>query len=198
MTDERSVRPLELADGRIVYPGGRVVRRSDIESTFGIPPSVDSTPLVVTKKRKISDLLEEPKMMNAISVVMAYSLFGLDDTDIAEMTHLDEVQIVKLRKSDAYMSMYESVVASIIEAEAAHVRGLFQKHARTAAGVLVDTLHNGTRPERLVVARDMLDRAGHRPSDVVEHRHKMEGGLTIEIVRKNDAKQTPTIDMEID
>jgi hypothetical protein len=43
-------------------------------------------------------------------------------------------------------------------------------------------------------ARDILDRSGHRPADVVEHRHRMDGGLVIEVVRR-DAVSVPTIDM---
>jgi len=189
--------PLQLADGRVVFPNGRIARPNEAE-----PEDIvrDETPdpvrLVTSKRRKASELLEQPRVMNAISVVMAYSLFGIEDTEIAELTNLDEVQIVKLRKSDAYTSMYDGVVANVMDAESRHVRGLFQKHARTAAGVLIDTLHNGTRPERFTVARDLLDRAGHRPSDVVEHRHSMDGGLTIEIVRKDSEKSAPTIDME--
>jgi hypothetical protein len=46
---------------------------------------------------------------------------------------------------------------------------------------------------RLGVAKDVLDRAGHRPADIIEHRHKMEGGLTIEYVEKKD--DIPTIDI---
>lgn len=191
--------PLQLADGRVVFPGGRVRRNGEAETEHVVRDETpDDTRLITSKKRKLSELLESPRVMNAISVIMAYSLFGLDDTDICTLTNLDEVQIAKLRKSDAYVNMYDAVVNSVMDAEAKHVRGLFQKHARTAAGVLIDTLHNGTRPERFTVARDLLDRAGHRPSDVVEHHHRMDGGLTIEIVRKDSEKSAPTIDMEVE
>jgi hypothetical protein len=47
----------------------------------------------------------------------------------------------------------------------------------------------------MAAAKDVLDRSGHRPSDVVEHRHRMDGGLVIEIV-KRDGAQMPVIDME--
>lgn len=196
-----ALNPLQLADGRVVFPDGRVVRPGENESEHVVrdeSPDPEPKRLVVTQRRKKSELLDTPKVMNAIGVVIAYTLFGLDDHDICESTGLDEVQVLKLRKSDAYVSMYESVVAGVIEAETQHVRGLFQKHARTAAGVLIDTLHNGTRPERFTVARDLLDRAGHRPSDVVEHRHRMDGGLTIEIVRKDTQDRAPVINMEVE
>jgi hypothetical protein len=46
----------------------------------------------------------------------------------------------------------------------------------------------------MAAARDILDRSGHRPSDVVEHRHRMDGGLVIEIVRRDAV--LPIIDMD--
>jgi hypothetical protein len=49
----------------------------------------------------------------------------------------------------------------------------------------------------MFAAKDFLDRAGHRPADIVEHRHRMDGGLTIEIIRKDKDDVAPMIDMEI-
>jgi hypothetical protein len=48
----------------------------------------------------------------------------------------------------------------------------------------------------MTAAKDVLDRAGQRPVDIIEHRHKMEGGLTIEYVDKKD--DIPTIDITPD
>jgi hypothetical protein len=49
---------------------------------------------------------------------------------------------------------------------------------------------------KMTAAKDVLDRAGQRPVDIIEHRHKMEGGLTIEYVDKKD--DIPTIDITPD
>jgi hypothetical protein len=43
---------------------------------------------------------------------------------------------------------------------------------------------------------DVLDRAGHRPADVVEHRVRMEGALTIEFIEKDAGKEVPTITID--
>ena len=48
---------------------------------------------------------------------------------------------------------------------------------------------------RMSAAKDVLDRAGQRPADVIEHKHKMEGGLTIEYVEKKD--DIPTINIDL-
>jgi hypothetical protein len=93
--------------------------------------------------------------------------------------------------------MHESVLRSILDAETDVVRDIFKQHSRMAANVLVDSLHNGARSERMFAAKDFLDRAGHRPADIVEHRHRMDGGLTIEIIRKDKDDVAPMIDMEI-
>tara|TARA_R110000803_G_scaffold118785_1_gene187133 strand:- start:508 stop:705 length:198 start_codon:yes stop_codon:yes gene_type:complete len=44
---------------------------------------------------------------------------------------------------------------------------------------------------QLAAAKDILDRDGHRPADIVEHRHTIEGGLQIEYV---DRKATNVLD----
>lgn len=200
MSEHRPSQPLRLANGSIVMPDGRVIQQYSNSPTDlpTINDEVNVDGLTIQAKRKLSELVESPKTMNAISVIIAYSLFGLGDEDIASATGLDEVQILKLRKSDAYTSMRDAIVQSVMNAEQEHVRGIFQKNARKAATVLVDTLNSGTRPERLTVARDLLDRAGHRPSDVVEHRHRMDGGLTIEIIRRDSQDKSPVIDMTLE
>ena len=76
------------------------------------------------------------------------------------------------------------------------VRDMFVDHSRSAANIVVNTMNN---PEigintRMSAANNVLDRAGHRPVDVVEHRHRVEGGLKIEYVKKED-QNIPTIDI---
>jgi hypothetical protein len=197
--------PLKLADGRLVYPGGRVVEEvappskpSPNDRMVEIPTNREAQELVINARRKLADLPDVPKTMNAISVVLSYSLFGLDNMDIALAIGSTEIQVGKIKESSAYKTMHENVLRSILDAETDVVRDIFKQHSRTAANVLVDSLHNGQRGERLFAAKDFLDRAGHRPSDIVEHRHRIDGGLTIEIVRKDASDQPPTIDMEIE
>jgi hypothetical protein len=135
--------------------------------------------------------------MNTVGVVLSYTLFGLDDVEIALATGMSVEQVNRVKELEGYSMMHENVIGSILEAEAENVRDIFKQHARTAANVLIDGLHNGSRGDKMFAAKDFLDRAGHRPADIVEHRHKMEGGLVIEVVRKDNANLPPTIDMEI-
>lgn len=211
--------PLVLADGRVVMPSGVVVPSvaQQVEATeAAVAAATPETVVVVGEEqelatavavpppnlasiphRRLGDLPDTPRVINAINVVIAYSLFGLGDLDICEATRLSETQLDKLRCSDAYVSMRDTIVRGVLDAEAHSVRDLFQQHSRAATMVVVSSLHQGSRADRLNAAKDLLDRAGHRPADVVEHRHRVEGGLVIEVVRKDEREQVPTIEMEV-
>jgi hypothetical protein len=188
--------PLRLADGRLVYPGGRADGEQIPTPTFvEVPTHREAQKLITAARRKVADLPEVPRTMNAVGAILSYSLFGLDDEEIAIATGLSVEQIGRIKVGDPYSQMYDGVVRTILDSETSVVRELLAKNARNAAAVMVDALQAGSRSDRMSAARDILDRSGHRPADVVEHRHKMDGGLVIEIVRK-DTSQSPVIDME--
>jgi len=192
-----AAQPLVLADGRIVHPDGNIVDPKQ-EKLVAIPTNREATQLVLAARRKLSDLPDVPRTMNTVSVIMAYSLFGLDDVEIALATGLTEGQIGRIKVGDPYTKMYETIVGSILETETGDVRDLFRQHSRSAVTKLLTVLeHTKSETNRIAVARDILDRAGHRPADVVEHRHKMDGGLTIEIRRRED-KVIPVIDIKLE
>lgn len=190
--------PLRLSDGRVVYPDGRI-------DTFGdapreprlveVPTHAEAQRIVTATRRKLSELPEVPRTMNAVGVVLSYTLFGLDDEEIAIATGMTVDQVGRIKVSDPYTQMHETIVRTVLDSETAVVRELFVKNAKSAAQVMVRAMDEGTRSDRMAAARDILDRSGHRPSDVVEHRHRMDGGLVIEIVKRSDA-ELPVIDME--
>lgn len=207
--------PLVLADGRVVLPSGVVIPsvaqqasataaavatgepapalEQEIATAVAVPPpNLASIPV-----RRLGDLPDIPKVVNAVNVVVCYTLFGLPDGDICSATKLSPEQLAKLRATDAYEHMKGTIVRGVLDSEASSVRDLFQQHSRAATMVMVESLRQGSRADRLSAARDLLDRAGHRPADVVEHRHRVDGGLVIEVVRKDERENVPTIEMEI-
>jgi hypothetical protein len=133
--------------------------------------------------------------MNAVGAVLAYTLFGLDDEEIAIATGLTVDQVGRLKVSDPFTQMHDTVVRTIIDSETDVVRDLLAKNARNAAATMVEALQAGSRSDRMAAARDILDRAGHRPADIVEHRHRVDGGLVIEYVKRGVDSEVPTIDM---
>lgn len=186
--------PLRLADGRVVYPGGDVVdphvRRTTDELEQRILPS--------RVKRKASELPAPPQQMNTIAVVLAYTLYGLDDDEIVGAVRLGSAVIARIKASDPYKQMYDAVVRAALDTETDTVRDIITRNAKRAALTVVDSLDAGSRSDRMAAARDILDRSGLRPADVVEHRHRMDGGLVIEIVRRDDTKDVPTIDVSVE
>lgn len=191
MSLAQSNEPLRLADGSVVYPGGRVVGPTSPAADTGMEFNTK-----VRVRRKISDLPDLPKVMNAVLVVMGYTMYGLDDDAISEATGFKVEQVERIKKADPYTQMYEALVRSVMDAETDVVREFIAKNAKSAASVMVEALGSGTRADRMAAARDILDRSGHRPADVVEHRHSVDGGLVIEYV-KRETEKMPTIDMEV-
>jgi len=191
--------PLRLADGSLVYPGGRVVRpgASGDVSMVEIPTHREAQRIITAARKKLVDLPEVPKTMNAVGAILSYTLFGLDDEEIAIATGLSALQVGKIKMSDPYTQMHETVVRTVLDSETDVVRDLLSKNATRAASVMVDALDAGSRGDRMAAARDILDRSGHRPADVVEHRHRVDGGLVIEYVKRG-MTDVPTIEMERD
>ncbi len=187
--------PLRLADGRVVMPDGSVESGPQKQEFVEVPTHAEAQQIVTATRRKLSDLPEVPRTMNAVGVVLSYTLFGLDDEEIAIATGLSVDQIGRIKVNDPYTQMHDAIVRSIIDGETEVVRDLFTKNAKRAAKTVIAALEEGSRSDRMAAAKDILDRSGHRPSDVIEHRHRMDGGLVIEIVRR-DAAVMPVIDMD--
>jgi|TARA_R100001530_G_scaffold92974_1_gene64545 hypothetical protein len=185
--------PLVLADGTRINPiDGAVIEE---EVLVEVPNTEQIKREIVASRKRISDLPVPPGQMNTLSVVISYSLFGISDEDISSALLIPLEQLQTIKSSDEYTNLQGQFIKNILESDLSDVRGLFVERSRSAANLMIDTLENnevglGTR---LGVAKDVLDRAGHRPADIIEHRHKMEGGLTIEYVEKKD--DIPTIDI---
>src|SRR5215472_4045336 len=133
--------PLKLADGSLVFPGGRMVRGGG-EEFVEIPTHREAQRVITATRRKVSDLPEVPKTMNAIGAVLSYTLFGLDDEEIAIATGFTTDQIGRIKVSDPYTSMHEVVVRTILDSETDVVRELLTKNAKAAATVMVDALQS--------------------------------------------------------
>ena len=185
--------PLVLADGTKINPmdGGLV---SD-EVFVKVPNTQELKREIVASRMRVSDLPVPPKQMNTLSVILSYSLQGINDFDIANIISVDIDKLHTIKKSDPYKELQSTIIKNITESDLSDVRGMFVQKSRNAAQVMFDVIDDadigvGTK---MVAAKDILDRAGQRPVDVVEHRHKMEGGLVIEYVEKKD--DVPTIDI---
>ena len=186
--------PLVLADGTKINPlDGKILKDNILVE---VPNTREIQRDIVAARKRIADLPLPPEQMNTLSLVMAYSVFGLSDKDIGNVLSLSQDQIHNIKMNNAYNELQQNLVQSIIHSDTTEVRDLFVLNSKTSAQLFVDTVNDtemgiGTR---LSAANNILDRAGHRPADLVEHRHKVEGGLRIEYVKKEE-QDIPTIDI---
>jgi len=186
--------PLVLADGTKINPLDGKILKDDI--LVEVPNTREIQRDIVAARKRIADLPLPTEQMNTLSLVMAYSVFGLSDKDISSVLSLSEDQVHNIKMNNVYNELQKNLVQSIIHSDATEVRDLFVLNSKTSAQLFIDTVSDkemgiGTR---LSAANNILDRAGHRPADIVEHRHKVEGGLRIEYVKKEE-QDIPTIDI---
>ena len=185
--------PLILADGTRVNPIDGIIVID--EPLVEVPNTAEIKREIVASRKRLSDLPVPSHQMNTISVVLSYTLFGINDDDISLALSISLEQIANIKATDAYSTIQDTMVKSILESDASEVRNMFVEGSRNAAGLMVGVVNNSEMgiSARMLAAKDVLDRAGQRPVDVVEHRHSMEGGLTIEYVEKKD--NIPVIDI---
>jgi hypothetical protein len=190
--------PLVLADGTKIDPStGGAIRDAADNVWTEVPSPSSAQALVVRARRSVNELPMPPQQMNGVALVAFYTLFGLCDTDIALALDgkLTEDQVANIRKLSVYKDFMASAKTNLLETANEQVRDLLQQHALSAAKQVVQ--HAGSENDVLSfkASQDILDRAGHRPADIVEHRHKLEDALHIVIEHKDDGAGVPMIDI---
>ena len=138
-------------------------------------------------RRKIEDLPVQNSKMNTISVVLSYYLFGLSVRDISLITKLPEEQISNIIMLPAFNEMMQEVTKAIIEKDTDDVRNYISMQTKAAAKKVVDIMENASPKFALDAAKDILDRGGHRPIDIVEHVNRMDGELRIVHIKKDES-----------
>lgn len=185
--------PLELHDGTKIDPKtGRVIRESKFVE---VPSNTDAQRIVASTRRRLSDLPAPPAQLNAISAVCAYTMVGLSDDEIAIATGLSANQIERIRGLDAYSEVEKAIIQSVVESDTSGVRAFINAHQRKAAETMVDIMQNGEEKNAVVAAKDILDRGGNRPVDVIEHRVKMEDEMRIVYIQRDERASAPALNI---
>lgn len=185
--------PLVLANGTKIDASGRVVKPQMTE----IPANSAAREIVIRANRRIADLPSLPAQMNGVSVILTYTLFGLADTEIAIATRLTIEQIQQIRQHDSYIKMMTSIRENVIKDDEDRVRSIINQHTEAAAGKVVDLMASEDDKTALKASQDILDRGGHRPADIIEHRHSLQGKLLIEVIERDENVKLPTIEVEM-
>lgn len=186
--------PLKLADGTEIDPAtGKVV---GAEPYVKVPSTRELRENYAIIQRRLIDLPLPPQKMNGISIILTYKMIGLSDSEIATATGIKEEQVGQIVISDAFAELRQMVLENISAMDADTIRTSMKDNALMGVQRLGQLINSDDETIALSASKDALDRDGYRPADVVEHRHKMEGGLTIEVIRRDHSKEAPVIDAD--
>ena len=185
----------------ILLPNGQRVQKIEADITKSATVIKTNTQLQQEDARirhKIDELPLQTGKMNTISVVLSYYLFGLSTRDISIITKLPEDQVQNIIMLPAFDQMLKAVTKSIIENDTQDVRDFISKQTKKAASKVVEIMETASPKFALEAAKDLLDRGGHRPVDIVEHVNKMDGELRIVHIRKDETKEKAIQDVEFE
>jgi len=193
--------PLILADGTLVFPDGRVVKLSEqgadgTVDVIEIPTPLEAQALVLKTRRTTQDLPDLPRTMNAISVVLSYTLFGLNDEEIALTANITVTQVIRIKALPAYTTMHNALVENLVIAAKEDVRSAFALHSQKALDTMVQLMDKGKQEVRLAASTQVLDRAGLRPVDNGVTREARNNELRIVVITKDERALPITIDLE--
>lgn len=188
--------PLVLADGTKIDPSGKVIK--DQPTFIEVPSNSEAQRIVARTRKTVADLPIPPAQLSGVALVAFYTLYGLNDLDVAIAldNKLSIEQIENIREQPAYQEFMEAARANLMHTETSVVRELFEQNAKNAATKILSHVESENDVLSFKAAQDILDRAGHRPADIVEHRHKMDAGaLNIVITKRDETKAIPMIDV---
>jgi hypothetical protein len=189
--------PLKLADGtEIDCASGKVIKHTTAKFV-SVPSPTEAQKIIARTRMTVAELPLPPKQLSAIAMVAFYTLYGLSDRDIsiALEEKLTEEQITNIRELAPYKEFIATAKANMLHTETETVREMFEQHAPKAAQKIVELAQSDVEVLAFKASQDVLDRAGHRPADIVEHRHKMDDALRIVIERKDIEPDVPLLDI---
>src|SRR5262245_28529071 len=136
-------------------------------------------------RRALVDLPAEPRAVTTAGVVWLYYTLGIVDAEIAEATGLKLQQVEMIKR----MQLFEQLDALLKEGLARMAHEDVQQRIDNLTGSALDGLEDlledeDTKPAtRARILMNMLDRGGFAPKQVLEHKHSLEGGLTIRHIK---------------
>lgn len=147
-------------------------------------------------RTRLNDLAGEPRKIAATSVVLGLFLLGLPDQDIAECTGFTIDQVEMLRSTDLFDELHAKMLTNVRAAAQDQVRVALEEASLTAAAEIVNAMQSENEEIRIKAAKDVLDRSGHRPADVVEHRHSFGDEMRVRIIKDTPADKVPVLDLQ--
>lgn len=142
---------------------------------------------IETFQRTLADVNVPKSEFNPIMLILSYSMWGLDEHAIARYLEIPVEQVKAVQNSDLYSRTRKEMLEAIRYAEASSIHGYISQQARNAAKTLVTNLVAKKPENQLAAANSILDRAGFRPADRVEHTVRFEDELRIVHLQQDKA-----------
>lgn len=148
----------------------------------------------------IAELPAAPNAITTVGIVWLYFTLGLSDFDIADATGLTVKQIDGIKGLSLFDTIGDRIATNSAALGQDDIRARIERTAARSLDVL-ETAMNSSEVDpavRVRVAEGMLDRAGHSAKQIIEHNHKLEGGLIIKHVRETvlDSDKLPTVNID--
>lgn len=195
------VADLPDADEPLITANGAVAPRSaNSRTTIEVPTNKQAVAIISGTRRKLSDIPVAPKTLNAIALICIYTLYGLESQEISIVTGIPVEQIARIRMTAEYADIQKQTVTAVTNFETEDVREFIAKGSKQAAKRVYQIMEAADSDKvALAAAKDILDRSGHRPADVVEIHNRMNMDLRIEVVDKTGAasKQIDGVSVEV-
>jgi hypothetical protein len=145
--------------------------------------------------RYMSDLPGDVNSTRAIAVIASLTLFGLSAREVSYICNTETDKVEAIKQSERYGDFTTNIIDNVMRAQSDNVRAMFVNNARPAAEHIISGLKSKIPEVRHMAAKEVLDRGGFRPVDVVEHRVRHENELKIVHIR-GDAEKSVTIDAD--
>ena len=150
-------------------------------------------------RRSIIDLPADSKAVTTAGVVWLYFNLGINDAEIAEATGLKLSQVDMIKGLQLFGQLDSLLKENMAAMEADDVQKRIDRMSGKALDKLEDLVDDeDTRPAtKSRILMNMLDRGGFSPKQVLEHRHSLEGGLTIRHIREiAQPKHMPSVTID--
>lgn len=177
--------PLVLSDGTIVLPES-AKDEFNIDEKPSVRANVEPHEYRPTTRRSLKDFPANPTMLNAISVVFAYTLYGLSNVEICDILNLSSEQLDQIRVHRGYSELFTSIMNEFINANSEILQSRIAAYSHAAVNRVGHLIDNAKKEEtQLAASKDILDRSGNRPQDLANQQAATMDGLRISII-KND------------
>ncbi len=175
--------PLVLGDGRTIMP--------DVEDDFAPTISINDVAAPSeyrpSVRRAFRDFAATPKSLRAVAVVFVFTSLGVSDREIVEELSISQENIDELRKTASYAEVFDAMLNEFININSGLLQSRIHSYSHSALSKVAHLASHALKEETAFTAsKDILDRAGTRPQDMVKNQLSSGNELRITITRKDN------------